>query len=651
MKAKFLIPFLLNLSLCITLNAQLTLSSIFTDNMVLQRQSEVPIWGKALPDKKVEIITSWDKKNYKTITDSKGKWEIKVSTPVAGGPHSITVSTSKKNTITVNNILMGDVWICSGQSNMEMQMNSIGVVANTEIQNAIYPNVRLLTIDHNTSTVPLTEAPVIKGGWRVCSPKTVADFSAVAYFFGRDINQSQNIPIGLINVSFGGTIAEAWTSEETLKLYPYFSEDLKDLKNFDIKQENKVKKIQTQLVNWGIKVDSVDTGLKNGWNLRTFDDKSWKTFKVPDVIENQGFGGFDGVFWIRKEINIPQSWDGKELVLNLGDIDDADFVYFNGIQFGNGYGWNVNRRYVLPAQLAKEGKATIAIRVVDTGGDGGFRKEKNNIYIELSPENRISLEGDWKINTSTLLKDVPEIPKIQSKSPNIPTLLYNAMINPIIPYGMKGVIWYQGEANAGAPRYYYDIFPLLINDWRTKWNNNFPFYYVQLTNYTTLQTKPEESQWAIIRDAQLNTLHLSNTGMAVTIDVGEAENIHPKNKQDVGKRLAYIALAKTYGEPIPYSGPIFNSYKIEVNKIRISFKYTDGGLKTKNDEMLKGFTIAGADRRFYWADAVIEGDDIIVSCLNVKYPVAVRYAWAQNPIFNLYNGVGLPASPFRTDFW
>ena len=651
MKAKFVLPILLNLSLCITLNAQLVFSSIFTDNMVLQRQTEAPIWGLASPNKKVELITSWDLKTYNTISDLKGKWEIKVLTPEAGGPHSITVSLSKKTSITLNNILIGDVWICSGQSNMEMHMTSIGEVANTEIQNAIYPDIRLLTIGHKTSTVPLADVPVIKGGWRACSPKTVVDFSAVAYFFGRDIYQSQNIPIGLINVTFGGTAAEAWTSEETLKLYPYFSEDLKELKNFDIKQKDKERKFQPKLANWGIKIDSVDHGLKNGWNLRTFDDTLWKTFRVPDVIENQGLDGFDGVFWIRKEIMIPKSWEGKELVLNLGDIDDADFVYFNGVQFANGYGWNVNRKYILPAKLAKAGNAVIAVRVVDTGGDGGFRNGDDNIYIGLSPEKRISLVGDWKINTGIPLKDLPEIPRDESNNSIIPTLLFNAMINPIVPYGMKGVIWYQGESNATAPKPYYEIFPLLINDWRTKWNNHFPFYYVQLANYTRLQTKPEESTWAIVRDAQLNTLHLSNTGMAVSIDVGEAEDIHPKNKQEVGKRLAFIARAKTYGESIPYSGPIFNSYKIQLNKIRILFKYTDGGLKTKNNEILKGFTIAGADRKFYWANAVIEGDEIIVNCPDVKYPVAVRYAWAQNPICNLYNGVELPASPFRTDFW
>lgn len=443
--------------------------------MVLQRQTEVPVWGNTSPNNKVELTTSWDGKNYQTISGTDGKWEIKVSTPEAGGPYSVSVM-DKKGKLSLNNILIGDVWICSGQSNMEMHLNAVHH-AEFEIQSADYPDIRLLTIERKRSPVPLTEAPVGKNGWKICSPETAAKFSAVAYFFGRNIHQSQKIPVGLINASFSGTRAEAWMSAEAIKLYPDLAEELKNIESSCEKEKNKA----------------------------------------------------------------------------------SDKIF--------------------------------------------------------------------------------------------PTFLYNAMIYPIIPYAMKGVIWYQGEANAYNPKAYYEIFPLLIYDWRTKWGKNFPFYYVQLANYTALQSEPEDSWWAIIRDAQLKTLHLENTGMAISTDLDSTGEIHSKQKQDVGKRLALIARAKTYGEQIIYSGPIYDYYRIEGNKIRIFFKNTEGGLKTKANDFVKGFTIAGVDRRFYWAEAIIEGDEVVVTSTSVSFPVAVRYAWAENPVCNLYNGFELPASPFRTDFW
>ncbi len=655
MKTKFLISFLLSILVLNTIHAQLKLSPVFSDNMVLQRESEVPVWGTAPANKKFKLQTSWDKKTYQIEAKADGKWDVKVTTPVAGGPYTISIQSDKKNSVTLKNILIGDVWICSGQSNMEMQVHGLfGKVLDVDsvVKTSKNSNIRLLTISRNAVETPSNDPIVYKNGWRECGPSTVSDFSAVAYFFGKEINHSQNIPVGLINVSYGGTIAEAWTSPEAIKLYPPLAKKLEMIEAFKLKGEEQQKAYRNAFAEWSKKIDSIDNGLKKSWQQTGFNDSDWATIKAPGVVEEQGFKDFNGLFWCRKEVTIPKSWIGKELTLSIGPVDDIDFTYFDGVQVGSKSGWNTYRKYTVPANMVKSTKVVIAVRVMDNGGDGGFRSNDEDLYLEVAKDDRISLTGDWKINISMTDAEVPVAPvDVEEVKPNFPTLLYNGMIHPILPYGMKGVIWYQGESNSSEPKLYYDIFPLLIQDWRTKWNKDFPFYYVQLANFKTQQTKPEDAPWAIVRDAQLNTLHMKNTGMAVALDLGEADNIHPSNKQEVGRRLALNARAKTYGENISYSGPIYDSYVIDGNKIYISFKHTAGGLKIKDGDKLKGFTIAGLDKNFYWADAEIVGDKVIVSCPEVTYPVAVRYAWAINPIFNLFNGVGLPASPFRTDCW
>ena len=288
---------------------------------------------------------------------------------------------------------------------------------------------------------------------------------------------------------------------------------------------------------------------------------------------------------------------------------------------------------------------------MDTGGTGGINGSSESISLHRSQSDVIQLAGDWKYQISLNIKDIPQMPVNTANEPNVPSFLFNAMLNPLIPYAIKGAIWYQGEANTRQAYQYRELMPLMIKDWRDRWGYDFPFYMVQLASFTAQQTVPVDATWAELREAQTRTLHLANTGMAVTIDIGDAFDIHPKNKQEVGRRLALVARAQTYGEKIPYSGPMYDTYQIEGNKIRIYFKHTDGGLKTQNNETLKGFTISGVDHKFHWADAVIDGNSIIVSSPEVAFPIAVRYAWADNPICNLYNGVNLPASPFRTDDW
>ncbi len=639
----------------ITLSAQVKLLPIFSDNMVLQQQTQAPIWGETKPNKKVEITTSWDKKMYIVQGDAQGKWKTKVDTPTAGGPYSITISDGKK--VKLSNVMIGEVWVCSGQSNMEMQVEGWGKVNNYEMeikeaQN--YPNIRFLLVEKATSPQPIEDIEATENGWQVCSSKSVADFSAAGYFFGRDLNKYRNVPIGLIDTSWGGTIIETWTSKEALATVPNMGKRLDALKGLPLAKEEREKKYYEDVEVWKADIEKIDKGCVDNepiWAALDFNDGAWNTMKVPGLMQEQGLPGFNGLVWFRKTIDIPANWAGKELTLNVGVIDDNDFTYFNGVQVGHTEGWMSARSYKIPKELVKKGKAVIAVRVMDTGGTGGFNGSPESVSLHLANSNVIPLAGDWKYKVSLDLKEITPMPVNMSWDPNAPTFLFNAMLNPLIPYAIKGAIWYQGESNAGQAFQYRDLMPLMITDWRNRWGYDFSFYMVQLASFTAKQTTPVESGWAELREAQTQTLHLKNTGMAVAIDIGEEFDIHPKNKQEVGRRLALAARAQTYGEKISYSGPMYKTYEIEGNKIRIYFDHIDGGLKTTNGEMPKGFTIAGVDHKFYWADAVIEGNSIVVSSSKVALPVAVRYAWADYPVCNMYNGADLPMSPFRTDDW
>lgn len=638
------------------LSAQVKLSPIFSNNMVLQQQTQAPIWGESKPNQKVEVTTSWNQKKYITQADAQGKWKTNVETPAAGGPYTVTISDGKP--VKLANVLIGEVWLCSGQSNMEMQVEGWGKVNNYEqekVDAQNYPNIRFLQVKKATSPVPVDGLTVTENGWQVCSSKSVGDFSAAGYFFGRDINKYQNVPVGLIDTSWGGTYIETWTSADALATMPDMQKNLDILKVLPVEKEGREEKFHADVEDWKKNIEKIDKGFENGkavWAVTNFEDSAWKTMKVPGLMQDQGLKGFNGIVWFRKTINIPANWAGKELTLNVGVIDDNDFTYFNGVQVGHTEGWMTTRHYKIPKELVKEGKAVIAVRIMDTGGTGGIHGGAENISIQRSKSDAMPMAGDWKYQTSLSMKEIPQMPVNTATEPNVHSFLFNAMINPLIPYSIKGAIWYQGEGNTGHAYQYRELMPLLIEDWRNRWGYDFPFYMVQLASFTPQQNAPVESTWAELREAQtLTASHLKNTGMAVIIDAGEAFDIHPKNKQAVGKRLALAARAKTYGETIPYSGPMYDTYEIEGNKIRLSFTHTDGSLKTKDNEALKGFTIAGVDHKFHWADAVIDGNTIVVSSPEVTLPVAVRYAWADYPIFNLYNGAGLPACPFRTDDW
>ncbi len=518
-----------------------------------------------------------------------------------------------------------------------------------------YGDIRLLLATKATATTPATQLAVENGGWQVCNSQTVAEFSACAYFFGRELHKQYNVPVGLIDTSWGGTIIEAWMSREAFEGIPSQERNLKAVENLPATAEERQALYDAQYSEW---LDTVNGMIESDSNTASFsspafDDSAWKDILMPRVASEKGT--INALWWARKTVDIPQEWAGKELVLNLGTVDDNDVTYFNGTAVGNTVGCLFNRTYTIPAELVKAGKAVVAVRIHDTGGLSGMECKENDFALSLSgnADEKILLGGNWKYATAINSSALPPMPSNTANDPNFHTFLYNAMINPIVPFAIKGAIWYQGEANTGQAYQYRELMPEMINDWRTKWGYNFPFFMVQLANYMHRADRPQESAWAELREAQLKTrCTLSKTGMATIIDIGDANDIHPKNKQEVGRRLALCARAMAYGEKIGFEGPLYRGYKIENGKIRILFtRDTAKGLASSDGGALKGFEIAGPDHVWHRAAATTARGSLLVSSPEVPFPLAVRYAWADNPECNLTNSTGLPASPFRTDEW
>ncbi len=645
------------------------LPTIISNNMVLQQNQEVILWGKAHPGSKVLAEASWNT-NAEVKTGDDSCWLLKLKTPTAGGPFELTFK-NNDTIVKLENIMLGEVWICSGQSNMEMPVTGwppTDTILNSanEITQANYPTIRMFTVQRAYSAQPETQC---QGNWQVCSPATVGNFSATAYFFGRMLHKELGVPIGLIHSSWGGTPAESWTTSQKLSSFNEFALIVAQLDSV----KPQIQKLEKYLDS--LAVLQPDMNSKTPWaNLSfkdeevskpEFNDEKWKLMSLPKTFENSEIGQFNGVVWFRKTISIPENWNGKDLVLELGPIDDMDITFFNGEMVGSHEAegeWQTLRKYKVPAKLVKAGQNILAVRVLDTRGGGGiYGKETDlKIYPANQPKEQISLSGEWKylpvalfyINSFRIFEIVDQgfysLAKLPvDLGPSTPSGLYNGMINPLAPYTIKGAIWYQGESNAGNPELYSRLFPAMIESWREKWNQgDFPFYYVQIApfDYGT------QINSACLREAQMKTLSLKNTGMVVTLDIGNPVNIHPANKQDVGHRLALWALAKDYGKQIVCSGPVYSSMEVKGNEIVISFNYTDGGLTSKLGG-LKNFEIAGADKKFIKANAVIEGNNIIVKSLAVKNPVAVRYLWDNTSEASFFNGNGLPASSFRTDNW
>ncbi|MEO6721844.1 MAG: sialate O-acetylesterase [Ferruginibacter sp.] len=625
--------------------SQVRLPALVRDSMVLQRDAKIKIWGWAANGENVSVKLNG--KTVKTTADAEGKWLVTLAPIKAGGPYTMDINASNK--ITLNNILVGDVWICSGQSNMVHQMELHSVTYSDEISKANYPEIRHFWIP-TTTDLQGPRSDLQTGYWKSANPSDVRQFSAVAYFFARTIYEKYHVPIGLINASVGGTPIEAWTSEEGLKEFPALTNIIQ--KNKDTAYINGLNRMAVaNNANRAI-TKSTDKGLTGAipWYDINYIPKGWHTINIPGYWEDQGVKDLNGIVWYRKEIDVPASMNAVAAKVFLGRIIDADMLYINGKQVGNtGYQYP-QRRYNVPAGLLKTGKNLFVIKVINTAGKGGFVPGKP--YYLFAGKDTIDLKGYWQYKVGDVYAPKQGFGGGGISAQNQPSALYNAMIAPMSNYSIKGFLWYQGESNSDRAKEYVKLQPAQIADWRSKWNEGeLPFLFVQLPNFMDANYLPSESQWAELREAQLKSLSAPNTGMAVAIDLGEWNDIHPDNKKDVGTRLALVAEKVAYGEKdLVYSGPIYQSSVIEDNKIIVTFTNTGSGLIANDGEALNQFAIAGADKKFVWAKATIKGETVVVWNEGIVSPMYVRYAWADNPDgANLYNKEGLPASPFRTD--
>ncbi len=692
------------------------LHPLFTDDMVLQRGVADQIWGWTTPGNAVNVRLNGQA--TRVIAGPDGKWVAHVGPFKAGGPYTLTVNGPQS--VTLKNILIGDVWLCSGQSNMEFGVGNL-TNAKEEIAQSSHPNIRLFTVARAVSQTPLA-LPV--GRWQVCGPKTITEgqwngFSAVAYFFGRGLEKDLHVPIGLIHTSWGGTPAEAWTSAEALAPLPDFAPIVTAMQQAH-QDPNGFSKIADA---WYVKHDP--GSLAKTWADVDLNTADWKPIEEPVSFQQSGIpelAGTNDIVWLRRAFDLPPAWAGKDLTLHLGPVDDRDTTYVNGKAIGGLNDYAAPRDYKVPAALLKPGRNVLAIRVLDTGtanDKGGLTGAAGALKIEAvgDPLPAVSLAGPWLFKLGAPIPANDPAPVVPGGDQNAPTLLYNGMVNPLIPFGIKGVIWYQGESNAGRGRQYQALLPALIGDWRRRFGaSDFPFLVVQLANFDpslASHTQPGESGWAEVREAQLLTAeHLPKVGLAVTADIGNPGDIHPANKQEVGRRLALAAEAIAYGKPVEYGGPLYQGMTVEGGRVRLKFTHLGGGLvakpldlgaalvksaaAAKSDpapiqaartaeavgaakavkaaeaasvtakspakvdmkapektpapatEKLLGFAVAGADGAFVWADARVDGNTVVVSSPAMPQPTDVRYGWADSPVCNLYNKAGLPAPPFRT---
>jgi len=629
-----------------TLTSRLRPARLFSDGVVLQRGLPVPVWGWA--PAKTSVSVSLNGQTRTATADATGAWRVTFAAMKAGGPHEMTIAGGGTR-LDVHDILVGDVWVASGQSNMEWPVESSNNAA-AEIASANDARIREFAIPHSYSEKP--EAELAGGSWAHADPEHVGRFSGVAYFFARELRKSIDVPIGIIHTSWGGANIETWMSRAALGM----SED--EWRVAMEKDRAHSDSIRAALRARIGDLPSTDAGLVNGravWADPMLADDSWATIRTPSLWESAGYDGMDGVAWYRTSFTLSDDEARQTVRLSLGPIDDSDITWVNGVEVGRTTQRYADPRlYTVPASALRAGKNVIAVRVDDTGGGGGIYGSPASLYVDVGGVRR-PLAGDWRFKVG-LVSFQPDGQRINK----IPTILYNRMIHPLLGFPITGVIWYQGESNANSVAQaseYRPLFRKLIASWRREWrgsNPEFPFLWVQLPDYGTVDSvPPAASAWATVRESQTAALSLPHTGQVVAIDLGQAEELHPRNKQDVGVRLALKAREVAYGQPVVSSGPTYRRHTIEGGRVTIELGNLGGGLVSRaGGGAIPGFAIAGDDRRFVWADAKVEGNHVIVWSDGVPKPVAVRYLWSNSPTAPaLYNAQGLPVAPFRTDRW
>lgn len=640
--------------------AELALPAVFTDHAVLQRGRSVPVWGKA--DPAATVTVSFDGATVTALAAADGTWRADLPAHPAGGPYELKVTTSAGATRTVADLLVGEVWICSGQSNMQWTTKQ-STDGEGEVANAAHPRIRLLQIPRVAKPEPQAD---VQAAWKVCAPDSVGSFSAVGYFFGRELASRLDVPVGLVDSSWGGTPAEAWTA------LPWLNADtaLQPIVQrwTDASKSGTKEEYEKKIAAYQARAEFEDPGIAEaaaGWSAPGLAvDAAWQPTRLPAMWEDglKPAERINGGIWVRRTVDIPAAWAGRDVVLNLGAIDDFDIAWYDGTEIGRtgrdtANWWTTLRHYTIPAKLVKAGQAVIAVRVWDRYLGGGFAGPATQLSMHPAGDaaGAISLAGTWLKRIEVSRPEPTDAPPANpSAAQYAPAHLWNGMIQPLVPYAVRGAIWYQGEANAGRAEQYRTLLPAMIDSWRVSWGQgDLPFYIVSLANFQARSEAPRESDWAELREAQeLTARMLRNSGQALAIDIGDAKDIHPRNKQEVGRRLALQALRKTYGQDVVAQGPTLREVQIDGATVRVRFADIGGGLATSDKQAPRGFALAGADRAFRWAtSAVIEGDSVLLKADGLDRPVAVRYGWDINPDVNVVNAEGLPAAPFRSDGW
>jgi sialate O-acetylesterase len=639
--------------------SRLVLGSPFSDHLVLQQNRACPIWGWDEPGQCIVVTIEGAKfaaTSVVTTADGDGRFEVKCPVLKAGGPYRITVRGSSE--LLLNDVLVGEVWLASGQSNMEFTVvNCDG--ADAEIAAANVPSIRMFKVENRSSSIVEERC---EGQWRVCSSTSVGDFSGVAYFFAREVHRQLGVPVGIINASFGGTYVEAWTSLEGLRpVVPDLARELAEM----LRQEPKIEEIRDEYLErvrgWerlSLPSDPGNLGMLDGWANTDFDDSEWKTMELPRFWQSVGMN-FNGVVWFRKTVEVPKSWAGKELTLSLGAIDDFDQTYLNGVLIGEHpdgtpEAYQIKRRYIIPGALVRPGRNVIAVRVFDHCGQGGFVGPHADMTISKTdgPSKVLSVAGIWKyaveleipLVSMNVFQTFPPPPKVLAAQ-HAPAALFQGMIAPLIPYQLAGFLFYQGESNVEDYANYRDRMVALIRDWRTRFGQGtLPFAFVQLAGFLS------NPAWPHLREAQFESSVEPNCFLATAFDVGDKDDIHPRNKKTVGLRLAYLALANHYGKTdIGCFGPIFQRFEIENSAVRVYFRHSNHLHCSDGTQSVKGFQLAGKDGVYHQATATIELEAVVVKSPMVRTPYAVRYAFKDYCEVNLVNGDKLPALPFRTD--
>ncbi len=617
-----LIPFA-----CIS-QADIQPAKIFSDHMVLQRDKVVEIWGWSEPDKAISL--AFDKQSFSGKSDATGMWRIRIAAQKAGGPYTLELDGDGKATI--NDVYFGDVWLAGGQSNMELKL-SWGINHSDQIiKQANYPLIRFFEVENKISETPKQD--LTNGNWLQATPESAANFSAIGYLFALKNHQEKGVAVGIIDNNWGGTPAEAWLSKGALLKLPAYREKTEQLYKGDIDWPTLIAENDKNATEFYRRLNSKEDALKTGAYRFDYPVDGWTKQRLPNTAT------FDDEVWLRREVTL-DSANKDEAILEFGDLSQEAFIWVNEKLVAQEDWKTHGSRHVLAPGILRKGQNLITIRVGDSWDNQPSAGTEGKVYLQTGDQ-KIDLSDDW-LYSNTVEPPLPKTTRFEWT----PSFLYNAMIHPIQGYGLRGVIWYQGESNTGQAAQYGDLFAMLIQDWRTQWRDNFSFLFVQLAGFLEAQNLQPDSQWALLRDMQAQALSLPDTGMATAIDIGEQDNIHPLNKQDVAARLWGEARRVSFHEKVSSQGPTYRSHSIKGKVVSVTFDHAGKQLKLKEGTMVKGFIIAGADGIFHVAKAKVTGKTVQVWSDKVTHPSALKYAWADFPLINLYNHAGLPALPFQ----